>query len=812
MIRLSSRPSPFWLRLLIDVLIVVLAAFVLLSGLLYWYIRRSQPPLDGVMHLAGLRQPVHLLRDEFGVAHIQAANLHDLYLAEGFAMAQDRLWQMDLMRRMAEGRLAEVFGQQAVAADEKARLLGLNRAAEANAEDLLPQERTLLDAFSTGVNLYLVQQGKNLPLEFRLLHYRPTLWRPVDTLAIAAQMYRTLTSNYRTELEYQAFFQRLGPRLTDELFPSHSPWDVIPGQLPRRQTPQLPVEASLPAPASALAGRPGQPVAGMPPRRFRVAPFAPPSPGSNDWVVAASRSATGRPILANDPHLDYQVPGLWWAVDLSMPGLHAAGVTLAGAPGVVIGHNQHIAWGVTNLGADVQDLYRVQIRNDDEVLTPNGWRLFTTVHERIHVRNAPDTVLNVQVTPFGPIVAHDATGPLALRWVIGEPQALQLDHVFLAIDRAANWQQFEQALAMYPGPAQNFVYADVDGHIGYQCAGWIPKRSPGSRFLPASGADPSAQWSGFIPFQQLPRSFDPPTGLLATANGRITPDGYPWVISYDWDAPNRTRRIYTLLSSRRRWTPTQMNAIQMDVISIQDRDFAQALVAAVGSQQARGKTVPPTVSHALDQLRTFEGRMDRNEVAPTLVVATRAEFLRRILTARVGARLAKQYRWREAPVLEQALLNQRPDDWLPPAWRGQGWDAFLLDCLRAVVEDGAAQNGSLRGSRRWGRQEILDVRHPVFSHLPFVRSYADLGPLEMNGSPLTVKQTTPTLGPSMRFVADLSDWDHSTLTLFAGESGMLFNAHYRDQFPDYLSGHGLPLWFSPDAVRQHTKHELRLDP
>lgn len=796
----THRRTPRWLRYLVDVLILLLAIFVVASGALYWYLRRTQPRLDGTLQLAGLHSNVSIVRDGMDVPHIHAGDRHDLYVAEGYAMAQDRLWQMDLMRRLAEGRLAEIFGQPAVATDESTRILGLNRAAQRDASHLQPDEREVLEAFSTGVNLYILEKGTSLPIEFRLLHYRPELWKPVDTLAIAAQMDRTLTTSYKTEMEYAEFLRRLGPQMADELFPNHSPWDVVPGQRVPAAAPQAPVEARQGSEAALVARAVSD-------RGFSVAPFSQPSPGSNNWVLSGGHSMTGRPILANDPHLDYQIPVLWWTADLSAPGMHVAGVALTGAPAIIIGHNEHIAWGVTNTGADVQDLVRVQMRGQ-EVLTPRGWQPLQQVRETIKIRNQSEKTITVQVTLMGPVVAKDEESPLALRWLIDEPGALQVAHVFVAIDRAANWTQFEQALAQYPGPAQNFVYADVDGHIGFQCAGWIPVRKPGSRFLPVPAGQPTAVENGNIPFSQLPHAFDPPGGILITANGRITPDDYPYIIGYDWDAPNRTRRIHQLLSSRPHWNPEDMRAIQMDITSEQDYDFARALRDAASHEAAQGRVPPPELRHALDLLNQFSGRMRRNDVAPTLVVETREELLRRVLTARMGGDLAEQYVWREAPVVEQAILAERPRDWLPPEWRSRGWDALLVDCLRAVVR----QEQKHDGPQRWGTHEVLDVHHPVFTHIPLLRSFADLGPVEMSGSPLTVKQTTPRLGPSMRFVADLSDWDQSTLTLLSGESGQIFNVHYRDQFRPWLRGEGLPLWFSQAAVRAHAKHDLELTP
>jgi len=798
----AAPPSHLrWLRRSLDALVVLLILLGLGLGVLYWRLRAGQPDLDGKLQLDGLSAPVTIVRDQLGVPHISAQNVHDLYLAQGFAMAQDRLWQMDVLRRLGEGRLAEVFGPAALDTDRKTRELGLPHAIDAEAARLGPEEAPLLQAFAAGVNDYIARHRWRLPLEFWLLRYRPEAWRPRDSLALAANMYQVLSSNYLDKILRESFAAKLGPDLTAQLFPERSPWDVPPG-------------AALPAPSR---GRGGIPLAGVPAFDAPAQPLPPPRGGSNDWVLSGARSLNGAPILANDPHLQFQIPGLWWTVELSTPDWQAAGVAITGVPGIIIGHNRELAWGVTNTRADVQDLYRVQLDGQGNVLTPAGWRPLEHWHEPIPVRGARQPVdLDVQVAPQGPIVAHDAGGALALRWTLYAPGALQSAHVFLGLEAAKNWKQFEAALAEFPGPTQNFVYADRAGHIAYQCAGWVPVRHGFDGSMPVPGNSNAFDWSGWIPFAQLPRVADPPSGVLATANARIAPDGYPYVISTDWDAPNRTRRIYQRLGELARWNASSMSRVQQDVISEQDRDFAQAVVAAGRSRAGNGLSI--TTQRALAMLAGFRGAMGATSLAPTLAYFTRDEFLRRVLAAKVGDAMARQYDWDQAPVFEQWLLSTHPAPWLPPQYAapaGGGWDALLVDSLEAVAERYTLDPAQLR----WQRFETLAIDHPVFSHIPLLKRIADLGPVPINGSPLTVKQARnlelgdiSNLGPSMRFVADLGDWDRSTLTLVAGESGLVFQSHYRDQWPAYLRGEALPLWFSPAAVAKHQAHHLTLGP
>ncbi|MGH9486318.1 MAG: penicillin acylase family protein [Terriglobales bacterium] len=797
---LSAPPRHRGWRLLGEVIaaLVLLAAAML--GFLYVYVRGVQPQLDGRLALAGLQAPATIVRDRWGIAHIQAASIHDLFLAQGFAMAQDRLWQMDLMRRLAEGRLAAIFGPEALPLDKQNRELGLGRMARRNARHLEPGEAALLEAFAEGVNDYIGRRQNHLPLSFQLLHYRPQAWQPSDTLAVAAYMYQTLASDYKDKLIRETFLAKLGPILGAELFPDQSPWDVPPGAPP----PQAPAQL---LPASQNRMRPPLQVFVAPSQRSQQ------RGGSNNWVLAGWRSSTGLPLLANDPHLEFQIPGLWWTASLRSPQLHVAGVAIAGVPGIVIGHNDQIAWGVTNGDADVQDLYRAKLDGKGNVLTPTGWIKLRHWHEVIRVKNQAAVRLDIAVTPHGPIIAHDAGGPLALAWSMYAPGALREMHVFLEIDEAQNWQEFEQALAGFAGPAQNFVYADRAGHIGYQLAGWVPVRRGFEGSVPVPGDQAGYEWQGWIPFSRLPRALDPSSGILATANGRITPNGYRYVISTDWDAPNRTRRIYALLQARERWTPAALGSVQTDAVSEQDRDFAAALVAAGRAAETGGGGLSPRLRQAVNLLRGFRGAMNHESAAPTLAYFTRQELLQEVLAAKVGAAQARDYKWSEAPVFEQWLVRQQPPQWLPHGYAD--WNALLLHCLSQVV-----QRITLRpGTAHWGHDQRLSLLHPVFSQVPFARGWADLGPVEIDGSPLTIKQArNPSLGdkvelgPSMRFIADPADWDQSTLTLVAGESGLPFNRHYRDQFSAYLAGRGLPLWFSAQAVAMDAVHSLRLEP
>ncbi len=790
-----------WLRRCLRIVLVCLALFVAAGVLAYWYARRALPRLDGTVHVPGLIAPVRIVRDDYGRPHITADNDHDLLEAEGYAMAQDRLWQMDLMRRVGGGRLAEIFGEQAVKFDIASRRLGLAQAAARESALLSGNEKAALAAFCAGVNAYIQQRGRRLPLEFKLLGYRPAPWRPRDCLLIAAQMYRSLTTSYRRDLQRERFLRALGPELTAQLYPSKSVWDVIPGEwagpTPHRDVAlrrlRLPKKAATGASVTTTSAAMAVGGGDATQRLWQSLMREPRGrDGSNNWMLAPERSLSGHALLANDPHLMYQMPGIWWAVDLAAPGMHVAGVALAGIPAVVIGHNEHIAWGVTVTGADVQDLVREPASAARVVR-----------EEIIAVHGAAPRTIQVSETGDGPLVVNSGRGAMALRWTLYSPGALRLTNTFLQLAQAENWGDFEAALSGYNGPVLNFGYADQYGNIGFQCAGRIPLRKGFDGSIPLR-AGRARQWSGWVPFARMPRAYDPQAGVLATANGRVLPHG-SGLFSAEWDAPYRTRRIYEILASRPRWSLAQMASIQMDSVSDLDRYFAARVVAAAGRHPRIVAQMNAAARRGLQLLSRFHGNMRADSVAAGFEYRLRRQFLLRVLSAKAGA-LATQYHWLQSAVFEQELLRARPPQWLPPNAQ-RGWDGVLLQTLNdytRLVPEAARQP--------WGKGRQLHVAHPIFTHIPLLRSLADAGPVPVNGSHLTIQQRTPKLGPSMRMAVDTGDWDQTRLTLFSGESGELGSAHYRDEFAAYLHGRNLPFWFSAAAVARHSKHVLQLQP
>jgi penicillin amidase len=814
----------WWIAAGLLVLLLLAAGGVIAWG--YHVESRSLPQVDGSLVVAGLSSAVTVVRDSQGVPHISAATMEDLLFAQGYVTAQDRLWQMDSTRRFAAGELAEILGRDMVATDRKQRTLGLRLAAENSVAWLSPRDRAYLEAYARGVNAYLESNRGKLPLEFRLLHYSPRPWGPADSFLVGAALTEFLTHDLQRVLAREKIAAKLGPELAADLYPNSSWRDHPPSASSQEEIFAEPdidensgEKPSPPRPAPPLV----MPRRHRGPRRHAASldpgplPFARPEtsnaesawagespfPGSNNWVVSGAHTVSGRPLLSNDMHLDHQIPNVWYEAHLQAGDFDVAGVTLPGLPFVIVGHNRRIAWGFTNLGATVEDIYVENFNCQGEYETPEGWIQPQRRREVIHVHGAPDEVLDVVLTRHGPIVTGSVPGEsrrLALRWILLSPDGLTLP--FFDLDTAQNWNDFRRAAAQFIIPSQNMVYADVDGHIGYQAMGRIPIRASGDASLPVPGNDNSHEWTGYVPFDQLPSIYDPPSGVLATANGRVVPDGYPYMLSNEWGPPYRTERIARVLASGRKLEPKDMLALQTDIYSDLDRFFAERLVYAVD----RNRQASTRARQAAEKLRGWDGRITSDSTVPTLVAGARRQLARMLLEPKVGE-LYQDYRWFMAPVwLENTILLQ-PPRWLPPAFAN--YDELLAAAVEEVVKEVAPDDP---GRWRWGLQIPLHLQHPVFGAVPLLRHWTGTSVYEQSGNGFTVKQVAGNFGPSERLTVDFSNLDASTLNIVTGQSGNFLSPHYMDQWKAWCDGTTFALAFSPEAVEKSKAHQIMLEP
>ncbi|MGA2992718.1 MAG: penicillin acylase family protein [Candidatus Korobacteraceae bacterium] len=549
-------------------------------------------------------------------------------------------------------------------------------------------------------------------------------------------------------------------------------------------------------------------------------------PGSNNWVLSGAHTASGKPLLANDMHLPHRIPNTWYEVHLTVEAAageaessgayDVAGVSLPGVPCVIVGHNRRIAWGFTNLGPDVQDLYVETFNQRGEYLTPQGWQRPEVRHEVIRVKHGRDRAIDVVVTRHGPIItpalrAQQEQNPrlpgaresrqLALRWTLYDAAAAAF--LFFDLNTAGNWEEFRRALSHMASPAQNVVYADVDGHIGYQATGLIPIRAAGDGSLPVDGSDDAHEWTGYIPFDELPWLFDPPSGIIATANNRITADDYPYLITTDWGGPYRAERIHHVLHSDKKFTRADMLALENDIYSDLDRFLAERFVYAVdhwpqASTRAR---------QAAALLRQWDGRMAADSAAAAIERHARSKLYETLLKAKLGDD-AKQYAWMNSGAwLEDVVLHSLAS-WLPPAY---GSYEELLSAMVEKAVSGPEAPGNL-AAWRYGRDFPVEIAHPLFGKVPVLKRWAGPGRQPQSGSGDTVKQVGRAFGPSERMTVDFADFDASTLNLVDGQSGNLFSPYFDDQWPAWYAGTSFALPFSKAAEEGSAAHRLTLEP
>jgi len=801
---------------------LVLLAVLGVAGAFAWFYRAthaSLAQLDGTIAVSGLSAPVTVVRDVHGVPHLTAASLEDLFFAQGYITAQDRLWQMDMTRRAAAGELSEILGaaplpvgpprSRSAAAprqtfldyDKTQRILRLRAVADRVAAQLPEHDRMIFAAYARGVNAYLGEHRDQLPIEFRILGYTPREWTAADSVLVGIAMSQLLNPQYGIEYWREKLGQRLSPELMADLYPFDSWRDHAPGAdgPPKRQanvSRMAPLE-NLTAEAAVLHGSRGGSALG--PGSDDCAACL---PGSNNWVVSGAHTVTGKPLLSNDMHLPHRFPAVWYELQLHAGEFNVAGFNLPGMPLVVVGHNQRIAWGFTNLNPDVQDLFVETFNESGEYQTPNGWQKPETDTQVIHVKGQPDVSLDVVITRHGPIVSDlfpGETRKLALQWLIYDTRSIGIP--LFELDSAQNWEQFRKALSVFATPSQNVVYGDVDGNIGYQSMGFVPLRASGDGALPVPGADGKHDWTGYLAFDKMPSVHNPPSGIIATANAKITPPGYPYLLSTQWFPPYRTQRIYQVLEQEpgKKFSAADMLALQTDVTSEYDRLFAARFANAVDHSSKAGARA----REAAGVMRGFDGVMRPDSAAPTIEVKARQALWELLLEPKLGADWVR-YEWSESSVALENIVESRPQRWLPPGY--SNFDDLLTAAVEAAVKDAPADLKSWQYSQEFP----LEIRHSVLAAIPGLGRWAGPGRVPQSGGSFTVKQVGRTLGPSERMTVDFSNLDASTFNIVLGESGQVFSPYYMDHWPAWYGNTTFTLAYSDQAVQGARAHELRL--
>jgi len=744
-------------------LVLVLLIVVALGG--GWaYLASSLPQTTGELMLPGLERPVTVIRDAAGVPTIRADSQHDLYLALGFVHAQDRLWQMDLQRRVTQGRLSEIFGAVALDTDRFMRTLGLYRHAAAGVPFMSPEFKGVLDAYAQGVNDFLAS-GKSLPIEFTLLNYRPDPWAPGDSLVIGKLFDLQLAGNYRDELLHAKLAETLSADQIHELFPDYPKDGPVALAKLAELTRGLPLGHLL----AALPDEVG------------------PKRASNNWVVDGAHSVTGKPLLANDPHLDYSAPLIWYLARLEAPNLTLAGVTVAGSPALILGHNDRIAWGYTTTNADVEDVFVEKIDPADPThyLTPGGSAPFDTFQEQIPVKGAAPETLTIRATRHGPVIS-DLAGPMT-RAETGTVLALETSFLIdddrsseaqWRVGLARGWPSWVEALRLFTAPMQNMVYADRDGNIGFFAPGQIPIRKKGDGTVPVPGWTGEYDWNGWVPFEELPQAFNPPSGHIATANNKIVPDSYPYLLTYDWNTPFRVERIEAGLAETPRQSIDSSAAIQADVVSLTAKHLLPLMLAS--------EAADPRAKQAMDLLAHWDAKMLADRPEPLIFTAWLRALNKHLYQPALGD-LFERYWGTNALATEGVLTSHQH-------WCGEGGcPAALQASLKDALDELTQHYGADMNAWRWGTAHPALFAHPIFHRLPILNRIfdrqvpADGGVDTVNAGAFQFANPdapyTDIHGPTLRAIYDLNDLDKSVFLTALGQSAHVLSPHYADLLP-----------------------------
>jgi penicillin amidase len=775
--------------------------------------RTALRPVDGRLVLAGARDEIEILTDRWGVPHVYARSAEDVFFAQGYLHAAERLWQVDFQRRVAQGRLAEIVGEPGLPLDRFFRTLGLGRLARAKARAFDEESRAVAARYHAGFRAAITTLPP--PVEYRLLAVEPDFPDDleealVDAASITLLMSFTLSANWPFEILRAELAARLGPERARELTPFVGP------------------EAPLLAPSS--PSFPGLA------RHLRDAAYAAGlrrGLGSNNWVLAGSKTTTGRPILANDPHLLAQMPATWMEMHLACPEIEVAGVSLPGIPGIVIGHNRRIAWGFTNTQADVADCYVERLSEDEARYEFRGrWLPLRRRRERIRVRGeAKPRVHEVRETRHGPLITAWIAGgttptvvegrireTVALRWI---QRDLPLSfRPILLLDRASSWEEFREAARAWPIAGQNMVYADVDGNIGYQFTGVVPIRARGSGVAPVPGWTGDHEWIGTIPFEDLPSAFNPAQGFIATANHRVVDADYPYHITHDWEMPHRARRIVALLTAKERLSHDDVRAIQLDTQS--------GVAAELLPFFLRARPADERAAEALKHVEAWDLRLEADSVGAAIFNAWFARVSEALFAERLGPELYEEYYPRKAWTTNWAYDAVREILAHPQAfWVGgdgsdnaAARDRLLGRALEAACRDLEERLGPDVAEWRWGKLHRVQFRHVLAQAIPGLDELLSLGPFEVGGGDDTVNRGVlyPAEGfadgavASWRGIIDLGDFDRSSSVITTGNSGNPASPHFGDQAPLWASGASHPMPFTRAAVEREAEGRLVVAP
>ena len=783
--------------------LLVLAILVTVGA--YLYLRLSLPSYDGSMTVTGLDAPVEIVRDAHAIPHVYARSLRDGAFAMGFAHAQDRLWQMEMQRRIGAARISEVFGDRGLGTDRFLRTLGLHRIAERNFATLSPRVQAIYEAYAAGVNAYLESRSGPLPPEFVLLGHEPEPWRPADSLVWLKMMAWDLGDNFQDEILRARLAERLDPAQLQDLWPPY-PGEAPPPAMAGRWPSFDPVDIDFEALAASV---PKQLATGL---------------GSNNWVLSGAHTESGKPLLANDPHLDIAIPSIWYLAHISTPDFDIVGATLPGLPFPVLGQTRDFAWGSTNTGPDVQDLFIERIDPDDPAryLTPEGSLPFEVRTETIQVSGGDAVELTVRETRHGPVVSDlieasesflEAGHVLAFAWTALDEDDRTAE-ALVGIATAKDWSGFLTAQSDMAVPQLNTVFADRFGNIGYIAPGRIPIRASGLGHLPAPGWTGTHDWVDRIPFAALPRSYNPAGGRIVTANNKVVGPYYPFFLTDDWTPPYRARRIETLLDAEPAHSVESFTAMQQDLVSLAAARLLPVLleVTAPGGDAAR---------RALGLLERWDHHMDRDRTEPLIYIAWLRELMRGLLADELGPAFEDYWKIR-TEVLHRVLTERTAWCDVVTTDEPESCATVAGAALEVALQDLTDRYGEEMADWRWGEAHVAWMKNQVLGAIPVIGPWFEVK-LPSGGGRETVKAGGFTVsdpdhpfaqnhGAGYRAVYDLAEPERSVFIQSTGQSGNPFSPHYRDFAEAWRDGRYLPILTERTQIDQDALGTLVLRP
>lgn len=785
--KIISRQMNTWLKNTIGIIVSLIILFIAGALLFRHVLFKSIPEYEGTKDLDNLSSTIEIYRDRYAIPYIFAGNQQDAAFALGYCHAQERMFQMDLSRRAAYGRLSEVFGAQTVTFDMMFRTIGMERTVKRELAQTDPEFMVQLKAYSAGVNAYIKEAKGKYPIEFDVLGYEPEEWKPEHSLIIGKMLGWQMNISWWTDVA----FAHLAERFSEEKI--------------RQIVPEYPADAPVIVPGGSAS-----PLTGLAEtdRAFRsFIGYTGTHIGSNNWAVSPQRSASGKAIIANDPHLPFQAPCTWYAAVIRSNGWNCEGLTIPGLPLIIIGKNQHISWTVTNVMADDADFYTEKIDSSGRNYFFNGqWQPLKRYDYTIAVKDSEAVNFTVKETHRGPVISNvhlldkvlfkrriQSKSVLSMRWTGNDPSAGFVS--IFRVNKAGNWSEFRNALRNYSLPGQNFVYADDKGNIGYQCAAKLPIRAIVSSTFVCSGESDQYDWKGYVPYEQMPSFFNPDSGFIATANNR-TVSNYKYYISNIWEPSSRIERITEMLKGRARHSVADFRRYQMDFTSPYARTVTPYIISAFQNVRVKDKNLRT----ALYLLKNWNSEMGQYSQVPAIYEVFFQHLIKNIFLDEMGSTLFNEYNFIPSIPYNTVLrmLRENNSSWFDNIKTPQREtrDDIIRKSLSQALSYLEQSLGTSPGDWQWSKLHSVTFKHLFHGRYSFIDRIVDIGPYSIGGSGTTVFNTEyffyrpyeNVLGPSMRFIFDFARPDHFDMILTTGQSGNVLSPHYKDMTQMWLSG------------------------